>query len=208
MKCSDAIDKIAPALVAVQTEVEAVTKDSTNPHFKNRYASLEAITEYVRPILARHGLACIQGGGDLTNGGLIVSTTMLHESGQWISASFELPVEKGTPQAAGSSITYGRRYGLSAFLALTTEDDDGNAGSARPAPAAKSTSNGTADFHSFLMPMGKSKGKMLKDLDTKDLESAVDWAAEKGKFEEFQAAGEKELESRKSESLDFDGAYA
>jgi hypothetical protein len=49
-------------------------------------------------------------------------------------------VEKATAQGAGSAISYGRRYGLSAMLGLTAEDDDGNAASApRSAPAARST---------------------------------------------------------------------
>jgi hypothetical protein len=127
---SNEINLIAKALVAVQSELVPVIKDSTNPHFKNDYASLEAITEYVRPLLAKNGLAVLQGGGEMTNGGLSISTTLVHESGQWISSSLEMPLEKATPQSAGSAITYGRRYGLAAFLALTTEeDDDGEAAS-------------------------------------------------------------------------------
>ena len=34
---------LAKALFAIQGEVSGVVKDSTNPHFKNRYASLESV---------------------------------------------------------------------------------------------------------------------------------------------------------------------
>lgn len=64
-----------------------------------------------------------------------------------------------------------------------------------PRPTAP---NGTPEFRTMKMPIGKSKGTLLMDLDTKDLESAIQWAAEKGKFEDLQAAGEKELEYRAS----------
>lgn len=214
MRTSEQIDKIAPALIAVQKELNPVVRDAVNPHFKSHYVTLDSITEYVRPILAEKGLAVIQGGGDLTNGGMMIETTLLHDSGQWISQSFEIPVEKGTPQAAGSTITYGRRYGLAAILALTSEEDadansampkransgggaeasaqrgDGNRGGS-PSPSA-TRSNGSG----YLMPFGKSKGKPLASLDDKDLSGALEWAKEKGKFEEFQVAATKELRSR------------
>lgn len=143
MKTSSSITAIAPALVAAAAELGPVAKDATNPAFRNRYATLDAIMEAVRPVLARHGLAVIQTGttpetidGRLTSVG--VETMVLHKSGEWIAAAVTLPVEKLTAQGAGSAISYGRRYGISALLGLTAEDDDGNAASARPsgAPAA------------------------------------------------------------------------
>lgn len=120
MKHSEIITHIAGALVAVQKELKPVLKDGTNPHFKNRYATLDALTEYVRPILASHGIVLLQGGTE--SGG--VETMLIHNSGEWISSSYQIPLEKGTAQSAGSAITYGRRYGLASILALTTDEDD------------------------------------------------------------------------------------
>ncbi len=232
MRQSESIAKLAAALVAAQAEMKSIAKDSANPFFNSRYASLDTIVETVRPILGNHQLAIVQGtttphtDGEGVLRTITLETMLIHSSGEWICNAVVMPVgtakdkEKRdigpTAQTAGSSVTYGRRYGIGALLSITTdEDDDGNAASqgkakaSRPAPTTNSAPPLSAsDFHNFLMPMGKSKGKMLKDLDTKDLESAIDWAAEKGKFEEFQAAGEKELESRKAESLDFDGVSA
>jgi hypothetical protein len=68
--------------------------------------------------------------------GIAVETRVLHTSGEWLAGLVTLPVEKSTAQGTGSAISYGRRYGLSALLGLTAEDDDGQAASApKSAPA-------------------------------------------------------------------------
>jgi hypothetical protein len=144
MRTSDTITKIAPAVVAAASELGPIGKDAVNPAFRNKYATLDAIMEQVRPVLARHGLAVLQGvlhpetvDGVLRS--ISVETRLLHTSGEWIASSVALPVEKVTSQGIGSATSYGRRYGLSAILGLTADDDDGNAASsrpeARPAPA-------------------------------------------------------------------------
>lgn len=130
MKHSESITKLAVALVAAQGELKAVGKDAVNPHFKNRYASLDSIIDTVRPVLARHNLAVVQGAGvPETNEhgqlvGFAVETMLIHSSGEWLSNAAVVPVVKSDAQGAGGALTYGRRYGLSALLALATEDDD------------------------------------------------------------------------------------
>lgn len=212
MKHSDALSKVATALVAAQGEIKSITKDALNPHFKNKYVSLDALTEAVRPILVKHGLSLVQGGvptsdetGRLT--ALTVETMLLHSSGEWISNAITLPVgtvpiknkagevvgAEPTAQTAGGAVTYGRRYGLTALLALTTdEDDDGVKASARsPAKTAASTPavppKKAADK---VMPFGHSKGKKLGDMDSSDLESAIAWCREtdEAKFENLIGA--------------------
>ena len=138
MKTSSSIGAIAPAMVAAAAELAPIGKDAVNPAFRNKYATLDAIMEQVRPVLARHGLAVMQTGTapETVDGRLMavgVETMILHKSGEWIASSVTLPVEKLTAQGAGSALSYGRRYGLSAILGLTAEDDDGQAASARPA---------------------------------------------------------------------------
>lgn len=149
MKHSDSMAAIGAALVKAQAEIKPIGKDAQNPHFRNRYATLDALTDFVRPILQKHGLTVIQGGTDAAlsriEGGveyrvaaIEVETMLLHTSGEWISSSYVMPIEKSTPQGAGSAITYGRRYGLSSLLALTTdEDEDGNLASERSGPESK-----------------------------------------------------------------------
>jgi hypothetical protein len=140
MKHSESLAALAPALAAAQGELSPIVKDSVNPHFRSTYVSLDAILAAVRPVLARHGLSVVQGGGtphtDEAGRALAVTvrTMLLHGSGEWIANDVLMPLAKQDAQGAGAAITYGRRYGLSALLALATEeDDDGNAASARPA---------------------------------------------------------------------------
>lgn len=137
---SQSIGAIATALAAASAEIKAVGKDRTNPHFKNKYATLDAIVDSVRPVLAKHGLAVMQDASDTQAGAdgkptaFTVETMLVHKSGEWIANRVTMPVAQSTPQGVGSALTYGRRYGLSALLSLATdEDDDGNAGSQQPA---------------------------------------------------------------------------
>jgi hypothetical protein len=152
MKVSEqGIPNLAAALTKAQGEIKSIQKDSKNPHFKNTYASLDAILETVRPTLAKHGLALVQGAtapsydeaGRVT--AIVVETMLVHASGEHLTNGCVIPIAKVDPQGAGGAMTYGRRYGVSALLSLATdEDDDGNGASARPAapvsrPAAQPT---------------------------------------------------------------------
>lgn len=144
MKTSESLANLGIALAKAQSELKAIHKDSTNPHFKNTYASLDTILESVRPVLAKHGLSLVQGATapHADDNGLVrsfvVETMLLHSSGEYIINAAVMPLAKADPQGAGGAMTYGRRYGVAALLALATEeDDDGNVASARPAaPAA------------------------------------------------------------------------
>ena len=71
-----------------------------------------------------------------THDGVLMRTTLLHESGEWVASKLFLPATKQDPQAYGSAITYARRYGLAAIVCLATEDDDGEAAT-RPVTAPK-----------------------------------------------------------------------
>ena len=146
MKTSDTLANLAPALAKAQGELKAIQKDATNPHFRNTYASLDTILESVRPVLAKHGLSLVQGAvapHTDENGvirSFVVETMLLHASGEYLTNAAIMPLGKPDAQGAGGALTYGRRYGVSALLALATEeDDDGNAAAAKPQakPAAK-----------------------------------------------------------------------
>lgn len=212
MKQSAEIAKLAGALVKVQAELKSISKDSTNPHFRNKYASLDTITEAVRPVLAKHGLSLIQGTSPVSDAegrvtALTIESTLLHESGEWISTGVTMPVgtvatkdkagnvtgAEPTAQTAGGAITYGRRYGVAALLALTTdEDDDGGQASSRAeapqkaAPAAKpapAVTKKKAGDRTIATPNGDRR---LGDLSNEELVKLQERA---------RAAGKKELEN-------------
>lgn len=72
---------ISEALVAFQSDLKPVTKDSDNPFFKSSYASLSDILCVVMPILTKHKLSLIQPfriEGSVT----ILQTTVIHISGK------------------------------------------------------------------------------------------------------------------------------
>ena len=124
MNKSDSIKNIAVALTKFQAEVKNPKNTADNPYYKSKYAPLQDVLNIVRPLLSKYGLSIIQnpaGDGELIS----IHTMLIHESGEWIE--FEpliLKAEKITPQGAGSAITYGRRYALSAVLGISSEDDD------------------------------------------------------------------------------------
>ena len=122
---SESIDKLAQALSKAQSEMKGAEKKSTNPFFNSGYADLHTVIEASVPYLTKYGLSVIQGN-EGKPGEFYVTTMLLHESGQWIKSKLKMPVEKATAQSIGSTITYGRRYGLSAMVGISQYDDDGN----------------------------------------------------------------------------------
>lgn len=129
LETSIKIDRLVPDLVSVQQELVAVTKDAQNPQYRSKYATLTACLDVAIPALTAHGFALVQAGGIGPTGAVLVSTTILHTSGQWMRTTLPMrPTERGdSNQALGSALSYGRRYGLSLLLALRQNDDDANA---------------------------------------------------------------------------------
>ena len=124
MRKSESIKNIALALSKFQSEVENPKNTADNPYYKSKYAPLQDVLNIVRPLLSKHGLSIVQspsGDGERIS----IHTMLIHESGEWIEFDpLVLKAEKITPQGAGSAITYGRRYSLSAVLGISSEDDD------------------------------------------------------------------------------------
>ena len=127
---SDNIEKLASALSKAQAEIKGAEKKSTNPFFNSGYADLHTVIESSFPHLTKYGLSVIQGN-EGKPGEFYVTTMLLHESGQWIKSKLKMPIEKATAQSIGSTITYGRRYGLSAMVGIAQYDDDGNVASGK-----------------------------------------------------------------------------
>lgn len=122
MTKSESIDQLAVALAKFQGSMGAISRDSDNPFFKSRYASLSAVIEDTRDPLAENGLSYVQFPEGI-NG---LTTVLMHTSGQWMMATYEMNPVDSKPQSVGSALTYMRRYSLCSMLGLRTEDDDGN----------------------------------------------------------------------------------
>jgi hypothetical protein len=144
MNKSEQIGELAAALAKAQGQMGSAHKDASNPFFKSKYADLSSIVDAIKGPLSANGIAYVQTT-DTDDSGVLVETTLIHSSGQWISGSLRMRPVKDDPQGIGSCITYARRYGLQAIVGLDADDDDGNAASgnnsqpkaqAAPRPAA------------------------------------------------------------------------
>lgn len=131
-------------VLAIQKEIGAISKDSTNPFYQSKYFDINSLLEQVKPVLNKHGVILIQGL-DQINGKLALTTKLVssevNKDGKEHMISFTCPLpECADAQKSGSAITYFRRYALQSLLALQAEDDDGNATSVVSTP--KQASNG------------------------------------------------------------------
>jgi hypothetical protein len=125
---SDSIKEIASALHKAQGEMSGAKKGAANPFFKSKYADMNSVVDAVRVPFSNHGLSYSQF--PIYQDGLVgVETILMHESGEFISSELVLPITKKDAQAAGSAITYARRYALQSIAGIPSEDDDGNAAS-------------------------------------------------------------------------------
>lgn len=130
MNKSETIEALSKSLVQANKEVKNPKKNANNPHFKNDYATLDSVIESYKEAYLNNGISVLEN--PVSSDGMVgVEITLLHNSGQFITHDpFLLPPGKNTAQGFGSSITYGRRYALSAVMNIAADDDDdGNAAS-------------------------------------------------------------------------------
>jgi hypothetical protein len=123
----DEVGAIAEALANAQAEMTNPGFDSTNPHFKSKFASLASVRNAVVPVLAKHGISVNQDLQTVENG-VAVFTILTHKSGQRMTfGPLVMPVSKADAQGVGSACTYARRYHLMSVCAVVGDvDDDGN----------------------------------------------------------------------------------
>ena len=194
MQKSEAIDKLAAALCKFQGEVGTVKMTGFNPHFKSKFATPHDISDAIKAPLAANGLAVTQMVSMSQEFGSVLTTLLTHSSGQWLSGSQPLMVDKPTPQGMGSALTYARRYGISAMLNLIVDtDDDGNSVSLpkqtqQSAPEqsnysmapgfVKKTIMTGPELSEWVMNYGtpQVKGKKLKSCTKEALLGFIDWA--------------------------------
>lgn len=115
MNKSDSITHLATALAKAQAEMPVAVFDATNPFLKSKYASLGAVIQASRPILAKHKLCLVQfpisggpnhgvanatGDGNRTNG-----TEGTHGNGA-----------QGSPSRTGESRPTGDFIGVESIL--------------------------------------------------------------------------------------------
>lgn len=119
-------------MAKAQGAIAHASKDSENPFHKSKYADLANVWEACRKQLSENGLSVVQLPDGLEDNCLILDTTLMHSSGQWISSRIKMPMAKQDPQGYGSTLTYARRYALAAIVGVYQDDDDAEAGKKQP----------------------------------------------------------------------------
>ena len=131
---SQEVGELAKALISVQRQLQPAIKDANNPFTKSKYATLNSVMDSCRDALLSNGIWLCQYPVPAEPGHLGLVTKLTHaESGQWQSSLAVVPLPKADPQGVGISMTYIRRYALSAMLGIVTEEDtDGEFASDNP----------------------------------------------------------------------------
>ena len=112
------LDKLLPALVEAKKNFKPISKDSINPHYKKKYASLSAILEAIEPALLEQSLLISQAVQES-----LLVTRLYHASGQFLEAVYVLPSIEDM-QKVGSAITYAKRYSICGLLSVVADEDD------------------------------------------------------------------------------------
>lgn len=121
------------AFTKAQAEFPKIAKGKTvnTGSFSYKYADLGSIVDAVTPVLLEYGLSVAQSA--VSDGGTVgVQTRIYHAAGHCESFGPLFLPGGNDPKAAGSAVTYARRYSLCAALGIAAdEDDDGAAASKR-----------------------------------------------------------------------------
>ena len=124
MRTSESLKSIIPDYLKAQEEIHNIAPNKKGYGYD--YVDLALIIDRCKPVLLRNGLIIIQSVGEAEQG-ISITTRLQHVSGEYVEDTFSLPLTtmKGVNnvQAMGASITYGRRYGLSAILGIATDED-------------------------------------------------------------------------------------
>lgn len=129
-KLADALAKAQGAFDAVAKSREAELVSKNGQKFSYSYADLASLWAAVRGPLSANGLAVVQLASS-AGPNVIVTTTLLHSSGEWMRGRLSMPVGVQTPQGYGSAITYAKKYALAAMVGIAAEEDDDGAEASR-----------------------------------------------------------------------------
>jgi hypothetical protein len=145
--------KIYAKIHEAKKEIGKVSKNKTNPHFKNTYADLNALIEAVEPILLEKGLIMLQPIKD----GKVFTQIIDIDTFEMVESVIDLSPNL-TAQALGSQVTYYRRYTLQSLMSLQADDDDGQKAS-QPQPIVKEVLQvGSSNFIRCVDALKEGKG--------------------------------------------------
>lgn len=177
MSSSPELNHLNAALSKAQAKIKSPHRNKTAKigTYSYKYTDLAGIHDAIREPFAENGLAHSQSIGNW-DGGIVVKTTIRHLSGQWFETDgLYMPASTTKPQDRGGSITYGRKYDLSAAVGLAPDDDDDGAAaqSAADKEAAEKAAKSTKIYDST-DPVWQER--MARSLEKRSINSQV-WDA-------------------------------
>ena len=146
---SDSIGALLGALSKAQAAFPPIPKNKTaqiksdKATYSYRYADLADIIEAVKPALTANGLSISQHPEQVERG-IVITTLLGHESGEWLESAFTVPGATATAQNVGSIITYARRYALASVLGVAPDEDVD--GQTIPEPSSTKKAGAGRDF--------------------------------------------------------------
>lgn len=179
MQTSQTTTELFKSMIEVAPEINSIGKSKQAYGYK--YATLDSLIDMLRSVLPKHDLWFVQvpfRNGDKSS----LTTRVIHKSGEWIEDTIEmtdteLQGKANDTQKVGASITYYRRYALSAIFGVATDEDvDGNLNNvqrqqpqSKPVPKQESKPQQKKDPTPYLlqdmtkrMEAGETKESVLK----------------------------------------------
>lgn len=170
VRMSPTIGQLVAALAKAQRKLQNPERNRTvqvrtkqGGTYEFAYATLDAILDHARPILAENEIALLQGVQSV-QGAIAISSLLGHVSGEWVESVVRFPSPTG-PQEIGSLITYGRRYTLTGLLGIAAEeDDDANSAAGNAATTKRQEAPGDTRVERDPIPAGIPawQGKLVR----------------------------------------------
>lgn len=115
---------LAAKLLDIQANMPDINKDSTNPFIGNRYVSLDRVLEIIVPELHKRDIVLLQPPSTVDGRAALTTILLDAETGERMEWTTPLTLDKATPQAYGSALTYTKRYALLSLFGQTADEDD------------------------------------------------------------------------------------
>ena len=182
---------IYESLINARREFKPLIETAKNPFFKSTYAPLAEVINSVKDALSNNNIGFFQsidpiGEKEIVNitttdkTGVVkteqkvvsfskITTTLFAGNGEKIETSYPLIIADTDPQKVGATVTYAKRYALTAALGIASEDDDAQSvsrpaaqtASAKPTQQAKPA---TSAKPAETKPAQPVKSKTLKEI--------------------------------------------
>jgi hypothetical protein len=154
-------DKLTAAKYALSADLTVISYDSTNPHFRSKFASYGGVCDALHPLFVKHGFCMPEWGFKEKNEKQYLTGKFVHKSNQWRTNVCPLLLKEKTMQALGAATTYAKRQLLLGFTGawVGEVDDDGNSASGKTTPVSRNGNDNYVKIASAAIQNAETKQK-------------------------------------------------